>query len=442
MITDDQLPELATLRKVESKYPFRVDPNYGSSVIFGNNSGLPIHRWFRYKEAFSADLLKQILDVLPDGFGKQIRLLDPFCGVGTSLLAAQEIATQGYNIIATGIEQNPFVAFVARAKVNWPEINARDLVRIGLSCEKKSKGITKSIPPLSSLTSGKCISRYMSKRVLAIAEAVRSAGTSATHNAIMLGLASVIETVSNTRKDGRALRVVTKKRSELAVSLEMAWEAIAADTALLQWCLPRSAIPKVILGDGRRPLCSGVQPGTIDLVITSPPYPNNIDYSEVYKLELWLLGLIKSQDSFLKLRKSTFRSHPTCAVPDDIKGFNAAIRRGFLKAVLDPIIGRTEKTSEPWRKRVLLGYFSDMWVALEEQKKCLKKGGYAVTVVGNSLHGSTDLPYLIPSDITIAQIAERIGFRVHDIIISRPLKRRLSGNHFLRESIIILQKPR
>jgi DNA modification methylase len=40
--------------------------------------------------------------------------------------------------------------------------------------------------------------------------------------------------------------------------------------------------------------CHG-ESADFDLILTSPPYPNNIDYSEVYKLELWLLGFIDKQ---------------------------------------------------------------------------------------------------------------------------------------------------
>lgn len=439
MITDKQLPELTIFKRIEKKLPFRVDFRYGSRVGPENNSDLPVHRWFRFKESFSADLLREILELIPYEFGRRVHLLDPFCGVATSLLASQELASSGIDIAAIGIERNPFVAFTASTKARWPKIDTTKLVKIGLDCEKQSRNSKPAIPPLSSLTSGRCISRYMSRRILAIADSIRREGASATHDAVLLGLASVIESVSYIRKDGRALRIVDKKKVKLPALLEAIWNTMAGDATLLQKCLPNPPIPKVVLGDGRRPLKYGVAPRSIDLVITSPPYPNNIDYTEVYKLELWLLGLVRSQNEFLSLRKSTFRSHPTCSPPEEVKKFSAAIRKGSLKSVLAPIIERAQDIKEPWRTRVLVGYFSDIWVSLEQQRRCLRKGGYSVIVVGNSLHGSAASPYLVPSDIVIAQIAERLGFKVHDIIISRPLKRRLSGNHFLRESIVILQ---
>lgn len=440
MITDDQLPELSDFRKAEKKFHVREDFDFSSLVVPGDNSGMPVHRWFRFKESFSADLLKEILEVIPDDLGKRIRLLDPFCGVATSLISSQEMSSLGYDIEAVGIERNPFVAFAARSKVSWPRIEEDKLVDLGRICHKRSLKFQANIPPLSSLTRGRCISRYMSARVLAMVDSIRDQRRSPTFDALLLGVAASIESVSYVRKDGRALRIVEKERSQFKTVLEEIWQTMATDVALFKRCLPKARVPNIIVGDGRRPLQCGIKPDSIDLVITSPPYPNNIDYSEVYKLELWLLRLVDSPDQFLKLRRSTFRSHPTCSASDRVPAFDHARRTGYLRCVLDPIIERAESIGEPWRKKVLLGYFSDMWVALEQQYQCLKKGGYAVTVVGNSLHGSK-APYLIPSDIATACIAERLGFSVCDVIISRPLKRRLSGNHFLRESVVILRKP-
>jgi hypothetical protein len=87
-----------------------------------------------------------------------------------------------------------------------------------------------------------------------------------------------------------------------------------------------------------------------------------------------------------------------------------------------------------------MGYFSDLWSSLEEYYRCLRRGGYLVLVVGNSLHGRPGDAYLIPTDIVLAVIAESIGFSVEKVLAARSLKRRLQGNHFLRESIVVLKK--
>ncbi len=440
MILEEQLPELAVYKKVERQLPLVTNSDYSKFVVSNGNGELPVHRWFRFKEGFSAGLLKETLETIIPCLGKKIRLLDPFCGVGTSLVASQEISGAGYDIEAIGIEQNPFIAFVARTKIWWPEVDALGLVNLGERVIRDAERYSPRIPPLSSLTTGRCVSRYLSQRVLAIRTAINLDGQSASHDAILLGLAAAIEPVSRVRKDGRALRFVQRQRQNLSAVLREKWATIASDVKFLQNTLPTAGVPRVILGDGRRPSEVGIEAGSIDLVLTSPPYPNNIDYSEVYKLELWLLGFVGEAEAFLRLRRSTFRSHPTCSKPAPLPEFIEELRKGRLSSLLRPLLSRIEAIPEAWRRRVLLGYFSDMWLSLRELHRCLRKDGYAVLVVGNSLHGGSACPYVIPTDIVVATIGQCVGFRIEQVTIARDLKRRLVGNHFLRESLILLKK--
>jgi len=440
MISEQQLPELVCYKEFEKAIPLTERFDYSDFVSPNTNIELPVHRWFRFKESFSAGLLREILENIIPSLGKKVRLLDPFCGVGTSLLAAQEMSVLGYDIDAVGIEQNLFIAFTAATKIGWPAIETKRLLQLGDQAIRAAEHLCPCIPPLSSLTTGKCISRYMSRRVLAIRDAIQLDGQSATHNALLLGLASVIEQVSKIRKDGRALRIVQRPRTKLLAVLRDKWADIARDVDSLRSSLPAPKIPTLLLGDGRNPLMAGIEPGSIDLVLTSPPYPNNIDYYEVYKLELWLLGFIRTPKAFLDLRRSTFYSHPRCANQQLSPEFIAEIQKGKLKVIFEQVLKRLETHSERWRQRILLGYFSDMWISLREQYQCLRKNGYAVIVVGNSLHGASDFPYVVPTDIAVSIIGQCLGFKIEQLTIARPSKRRLSGNHFLRESLIIMKK--
>jgi hypothetical protein len=285
------------------------------------------------------------------------------------------------------------------------------------------------------------VTRYVSKKLLSIRDAIREDGSAPEHDALLLGLAACIEPLSKIRKDGRALRLVPSRKRRLIVpTLTEKWDEIKEDCQSLREREIGYPLPRVIVGDGRMPSQLGVDENSVDLIVTSPPYPNNIDYSEVYKLELWLLGFVRTYDEFLELRKSTVRSHPTSELTGSHTEFVSETRHGRLKLLFDPIFERTESSDEKWRHRLLLGYFDDMWISLKEQFRCLKRNGRAIVVVGNSLHGGHHLPYLIPTDLALAMIAERLGFCVERVYVARNLMRRLSGNHFLRESVVILRK--
>lgn len=437
MILDQEIPELRQFKREESRLPFVQKPGFGPMVIYGKNDTTPIHNWFRFKEGFSADLLPEVVKELTGELGKRIKLLDPFCGAGTVLVSAQELSRQGYEVDSVGIERNPFIAFVARTKSNASRVDPQLLLARGKAVISDSKTLSPPLPELSSIHEGRCISRHNAKRIIAIRESI--SGTEPTSDALRLGLAAAIEPLSKVRKDGRALRLVTKPKRRVDETIRAKLEAIAADCKALKGRIAPCAT--VLEGDGRSPLSLGLHEESFDLVFTSPPYPNNIDYSEVYKLELWLMGHIRTSVDFLRLRHSTFRSHPTheksSKLPDP---FLQELDSGELFALLGRVLNRIDESAESWRSRLLKAYFADLWCSVSQFHRILRKGGFAVFVVGNSLHGAEDAPFLVPTDLILAKIASIHGFEVRCVAVARNLKRRLSGNHYLRESLVVLKK--
>jgi SAM-dependent methyltransferase len=437
MISDNQLKELQVYRDMERGLSLESRPDFGPLVVAGGNEVLPIHRWFRFKEAYSAGLLPALLAAYPPN-KKHCTLLDPYCGVGTTLLAAQSL--QNYKLRVVGIEYNPFIRFVASTKTQWQLVNPSALELIASRVVDVAPVRLELVPELSGLTTGRCMSTFIARRLLAIRDAIMSDGNSATHQALLLGLAAAIEPLSHTRKDGRALRLVERPRQVVSQILLAKWQSMAGDIRQMQKERQNLNGVSVIAGDGRRPLRYGIQPESIDLIVTSPPYFNNIDYSEVYKLELWLLGFIKDGNAFLQLRKGTFRSHPTSYLTESEEGFLKCLSTGSLQRAFSPILSKLDTNDEKWRRKLFIAYFSDIASALQQYLVVLKTGGRALVTVGNSLHGGKYAPYVVATDLLIAELARSQGFIVEEISVARPLKRRLSGNHFLRESVIAIRK--
>jgi hypothetical protein len=102
-------------------------PAVQSAVGFLENTTLPVHRWFRYKESFGASLMTALgLDSLR--LQHDTAVVDPFCGVGTSLLAAD--LQLSWKAARIGIEVNPFSAFAAETKITWRRYSAQRLERL------------------------------------------------------------------------------------------------------------------------------------------------------------------------------------------------------------------------------------------------------------------------------------------------------------------------
>lgn len=434
MIFDSMLPELEDFRKIEQSLPLRWAPEFGRLVVFGENENRPIHNWFRFKEGFSADLLGMAIG---ERAKSPFLLLDPFAGSSTSLLSAQLLNRP--SIEAVGIEANPFLHMVGNAKLSWHQIVPQEMLRLGAAALKRANALDVKLPRLSSITTGRCISRHVAAKLVAIRDALGEV-EQPYKNCLLLGLASCIESLSKIRKDGRALRLVDRARQNVHKTISARWSAMAEDIIALKGEAVRPANQHVFLGDGRRPL-SFVGPGTVDLVLTSPPYPNNIDYSEVYKLELWMLGFVDTPGAFRALRKTTLRSHQSSALGEKESAFEAKIIEGALKSHFSKLLERSLTLGEQWRQKLVRSYFADTWNCLQELFQSVKPGGRVFWIVANSLHGSAKGAFLIPADLLSALLAKDVGFELQEILVTRTMKRRLSGNHFLRESVIVMRKP-
>ena len=94
-----------------------------TTSTFIDNMSLPIHRWFRYTAGFSAQWVEETVrkylskSVHNDNF----RVLDPFAGSGTTLLACDKLG-----IISYGYESHPLIYEIAAGKQGKSDSKCRN----------------------------------------------------------------------------------------------------------------------------------------------------------------------------------------------------------------------------------------------------------------------------------------------------------------------------
>lgn len=443
---------LSTYREIDKQFQV-VDSSikYADLVTANGNQNHPVQRWFHLKEAFSVDLLEALLRDWKIPADSVHKVLDPFCGVGTSLLATQKLARKHNikNIEAVGIERNPFLHFVAQTKQRWHRYDAKaaeEVVGRVLSQEIGASRV--DAPSLSTIHRKDVYSSWVLNKLLGYRDAILT-GTQglAERDPLLLGYASILEPTSGVRKDGRALRIVPgKQRPRVKSALKCVWDEILADLAQASQHF-RQIKTRTVLGDGRRLASDHGRNNhmrNFDLIVYSPPYLNNIDYTEVYKIELWMCGFVDSAERFRDLRHETFRSHPSVRFLDPV-AMNRDRRTREFREALDSVIGALPAdVNLAWRKQLFREYFDDMYVSLKRQKQALAPGGWIFCVVGNSLHGPTENPHArtpVAADLLIAFLADSLGLSVRAIQIARYTRRRSPSSKYIRESILVMQKP-
>lgn len=419
--------------------------------VFNGNKVEPIHQWFSFKEGFSAELFGWVTEVYGLEVSTYQHILDPFCGVATSLLSAQLNLPVSADTQLWGVEQNPFIRFVANTKLNW---FAYDVERIAGLLPKLAAPLSTresaqlEIPVLSTIRNPKVFSETTCRQLIGYRRRIeRYCADSVERDFFVLGWSAIIERVSGVRRDGRALRFVEKKDvPTVRKALRRQWSLMLNDLKTVRengktWDPDGPARARVIGGDGRSLDGLGLANDSVDLIVYSPPYLNNIDYTEVYKLELWFNGFVKDYDAFRGLRLKTFRSHPSVKFPETatLDGFPIVGKAQVLRELLLETL--PDNKDHVWRERLFRAYFDDLLLSLTKQFRLLKPGALAVCVVGNSMHGNRAQPIVVATDLFVAALAELAGFEVVQLQVTRLLRRRDPGNGLMRETVVVLRKP-
>jgi hypothetical protein len=249
-----------------------------TSSTFTDNMRLPVHRWFRFSAGFGADWAEQV--IRSNTAASPLRVVDPFAGSGTTLLAAENAGAESY-----GIEAHPFLYRIARAKLAWrsdPAAYLQLASRILADAKGYSADNLDGYPALIQ----KCYTRDALSRLDTLRQAVEVARQDdPTFELIWLTLVAILRRTShvNTAQWQYILPNKTKKNpADPFVAFGQLSRQIYEDMVLSMEIGGPKAI--LILGDART--CEGVPDRFAQLVLCSPPYPNNYDYADATRLEM------------------------------------------------------------------------------------------------------------------------------------------------------------
>jgi len=425
--------------KFESLYPqykkildtlienFKVSDGsvFAQLVNFKTNKTTPKHSWYDYKQGYSEQLVKYILN--SENPSKDNYILDPFCGVGTTNLAAQ---TMGYKSI--GFDINPLAILATEVKTHYfsrEEISKIETAIAHFSLSSQSDNIGNSKVVSTSFTPETL------DILLKIKFFIEHIEDQYTQKFFLLALVSILDDCSLKIKDGNGLKF--KKNfsplPDLVKHFLNKCKNMIADIKEVNHSKESISIfGSMILNEH----LSKITDKKIGLCLFSPPYANCFDYCEVYKLEFWIGGFVRNYDDFEKFRSLAMRSHVNSK-------FNHSIFHTNNKVDL---IADIVSTFNVWNKNIpdmIRGYFDDMFELLKNLKQILTKEAKCYIVVANSGYKGI----LVPTDLLIADIAKKLGYSVNNVFCARKIRSSSQQmqclkddyNNLMRESIIEIQ---
>lgn len=415
------------------KGKFLVEPALNRTLVsFQANKTRPVYRWYKYKEAFSANLV----DYLFHRYGiLQGKVLDPFAGSGTSLFSAS-----ASGLDADGIELLPIGQQIIKTRqILEQNCVAHDFAVLNHWTLTKpwKEAATNFLLPELRITRGaypdktkKLIEQYVSR------SQEEDAGV---QSILQFTLLCVLEAVSYTRKDGQYLRWDYRSKRRQGKKPFDKGEILEFDHAIcekineviMDSSLPHQGQSELFPAGFERGIiklyedsCLRILPtlpeNSYDAIITSPPYCNRYDYTRTYALELALLGV--DEKGISRLRQEMLsctvenRAKDLIAMNGDWKPvLNMVNEQKNLQAILsylDNLKTRGELNNNGI-PRMVKGYFCEMACVIAECARVLKPNALIFMVNDNVRYAGAS----VSVDLILSIFAEKIGFSVERILV-------------------------
>lgn len=421
-------------------------------ATFESNRVLPtdraVHDWYRFVLSFPPHLVRHYLQTF--GLRPGQLVLDPFCGTGTTLVEAKRM---GFESI--GVEANPMAHLAAKAKVDWApdpaalmehaefvaEMALQQLESEGISdCSAQGPGgfrLRRLSAEQEKLLLTNSISPAPLHKALVLLETLERNRADAFYDLERVVFAQSVVSKSSNLTFGPEVGL-GKSRPDAAVIAP--WlegiRRVAADLRSVQRGQPAEA--RVVLTDARQ--IEGVAaPGSVDALFTSPPYPNEKDYTRTTRLESVLLGLIPDRAALRSLKSGLVRSNTRSVykTDDDDKWVQDFAE---IQEIADKIEARRRelnKTSgfERMYPRLTKLYFGGMARHLASLRPLLRKRALLAYVVGDQ---ASYLRVMIRTGQLLARIADSLGYEVVGIDLFRT-RLATATREQLREEVVVLR---
>ncbi len=426
----------------------------------------PVHDWYRFVLSFPPHLVRDYLERFGVTAAQQV--LDPFCGTGTTLVECKK-----RGVPSVGVEVNPIAHFASSVKVDWsPEpdglVAHAEAVAARTLAALEAEGIEdaplflngpngqarRALPAeRARLLLADSISPLPLHKTLVLLEHLERSRDERYERHERLALARALVTSISNLQFGPEVGVGPARADAPVVEPWLAGvRAMADDLRLLR---ERRDVPaRVLRADSRGPLWAAgptgvhsrhldevLEPASVDAVITSPPYPNEKDYTRATRLESVLLGFIRTRADLQALKRSLVRSNTRGVYRGDDDDRWVAehpeIRR--IAAEIEARRIALGKTSgfERLYARVTTLYFGGMARHLAELRAILRPGARLAYVVGDQ---ASYLRVLIRTGQLLASIAEALGYQVLGLDLFRT-RLATATREQLREEVVVLRWP-
>ena len=415
------------------------------------------HQWYRFVLSFPPHLVRGYIEQF--NLNASHGVLDPFCGTGTTLVECKKLG-----ITSIGVESNPMACFASRVKVNWnvdPDSLMRHARKIAdLTLEKFEADGIDDEEPLPLFQTGR---RAATANLRTIPEEAQKLLLKDSMSSLPLHKTLILLETLKEHEDERyseherlaLAKAIVLQISNLHFGPEVGIGPAKPDAAVvapwlngirdivedLRALRAKAHNRSIVHRADSRCLSAVLGPESVDAVITSPPYPNEKDYTRTTRLESVLLGFIRSKEDLRLVKQGLVRSNTRSVYRNDQDDLLVAGHRE-IQRIADAIekrrieLGKTSGFERQYA-RVTKLYFGGMAHHLSDLRTILRPGAQLAYVVGDQ---ASYLRVMIRTGQLLASIARSLGYEVMGIDLFRT-RLATATREQLREEVVLLRWP-
>ena len=424
--------------------PVSDGPRVNSIANRLRREDLPIHQWYRFVLSYPPHLVRHYLSQFEVEHSDVV--LDPFCGTGTTLVECKK-----HGIRSIGFEALPLTHFVSHTKTNWKGTRAtliRHADRIALQASallRESASI--DVACLSAIDERLLLKNSISamplKKCIAILDSINrhfNGKRSIYESYAKLALATTLVQDASNLHFGPEVGV--RQIREDAPVFEKWLDRVrtfAADLDLVK--SHKDVLSDVYNIDSRSASQTCIAAHSVDAVITSPPYPNEKDYTRITRLESVFLGFVRDKEQLRNQKKQLVRSNTrgVYRLDDDHLALKANGRVDKLAQSIEEKRIELNKTSgfEKNYSLVVRQYFGGMARHFQSLSRYLKPGALLAYVVGDQ---ASYFQIMIRTGELLADVATQVGYEHLKTDLFRT-RIATATRAQLREEVVILRWP-
>ena len=389
-------------------YLFDIESNAkpASSTTFIDNMKLPIHRWFRYSAGFSAEWVKHTIKKYSK---TNSIILDPFAGSGTTLVAANEL-----NVPSIGYEKHYFVHRLANTKLHY-SVNFNHLNKLYQKIISQTQSDRFDFEAQPDLLK-RCYSPEVLEKLVSMKNNYFQAADNTIESEILwLAITAILRSSSFAGTAQWQYVLPNKTKRNVLDPIEALNQKLNEIIGDIQLFNKRNISPlaNILNHDARNRLTN--YDNTFDILITSPPYPNNYDYADSTRLEMIFWEEITGwSDLQSKVRNGLIRSCSQHSAAEKIK-LEAILENPLLIPIKDELTKvcrklekvRLEHGGKKTYHTMIAAYYCDLAQVFVSLRDVMREGAIICFVIGDSA------PYGVyaPADVWLGKLAVAAGFK-------------------------------